>query len=59
MSVKDFVKRRTSRKSWGLMIVCQATGAVAMEVMESYSKDSFLMAFRRAVARNGTPINHF
>ena len=57
MSVKDFVKRRTSRKSWGLMIVCQATGAVAMEVMESYSKDSFLMAFRRAVARNGTPIN--
>jgi len=57
ISVKDFVKKRTSRKSWGLMIVCQAVGAVAMEVMESYSKDSFLMAFRKFIARHGTPAN--
>jgi len=30
---------------------------VAMEVMESYSKDSFLMAFRKFIARHGTPAN--
>ena len=55
--IRDFVKRRTTRKSWGLMVVCQATCAVAMEVLESYSKDSFMMAFRRFIARNGTPTN--
>ena len=57
ITVKCFVKRRTSRKAWGLLFVCQATNAVAMETMESYSMDSFLMSFRRFMARHGAPVS--
>ena len=60
--VKNFVKGKSTksspstRKAWGLMIVCQATSAVAIELLHDYSMDGFLLAFRRFCARHGSPV---
>lgn len=61
--VRNFVKSKSTRsdpatkKVWGLMIVCQATSAVAIEILHDYSLDAFMVAFRRFVARRGHPKN--
>ena len=55
LPIIDAVKRRTSGKSWGIMVVCQATSAVSVELAENYSSDAFLSAFRSHVAKNGIP----
>lgn len=49
------VKRRVTAKGWGIVFVCMTTSAVHLELTESYSTDSFLMAFRRFLAARGTP----
>jgi hypothetical protein len=60
--LKNFVKSKSTkstsstRKAWGLMIVCQATSAVAIEIIHDYSMDGFLLAFRRFCARYGNPV---
>ena len=55
VEIRDAVKKRSKGKVWILVVVCQASGAVTLEVVESYSTDSFLMAFRRFMSRRGTP----
>ena len=61
LTLKDAVKQVATRsgsatgKAWGLMIVCQASSAVAIEIVHDYSMDAFIMAFRRFCARYGTP----
>jgi hypothetical protein len=47
--IKDAVKKRLSGKTWIVVYVCHASGATAMEVMENYSTDSFLIAFRKYI----------
>ena len=53
--IKDAVKKRVSGKTWIVVFVCHASGATAMEVMENYSTDSFLIAFRKYISMNGVP----
>ena len=53
--IKDSVKKRTSGKTWGMLVVCHRTSAVAIEVMEAYSTNAFLLAFRKYIATNGVP----
>ena len=53
--IRDSVKKRTSGKTWGMLVVCHRTSAVAIEVMEAYSTNAFLLAFRKYIATNGVP----
>ena len=59
--LKDAVKQKATRsssatgKAWGLMIVCQSSSAVAIEVLGDYSMDAFMLAFSRFCARYGSP----
>ena len=46
---------RSMLKCWGLLIVCQATGAVHVELTYSYSTDAFLNAWQRFTAVRGVP----
>ena len=55
MIIRDSVKKRTSGKTWGMLFVCYRTSAVAIEVMEAYSTNAFLLAFRKYIATNGVP----
>ena len=49
----DFVKRRTERKLWVLVILCQATRAVWLEPLPDYSTDSVAKAILRLEAAFG------
>ena len=51
----DMVKKRTKLSTWGTMFVCNTTRAVYLDVIESYSTDSFLLAMRRFQYSHGTP----
>jgi len=55
ISVKDFVKKRTSRECWGVIFVCTVTSAIHLEVTEDYSADCFLLAFKKFINLRGTP----
>lgn len=55
ISIRDTVKRRTTRKCWGVLFCCTATSAVHLEVSEDYSCDSFLLCLRRFFNLRGTP----
>ena len=46
---------RGREKRYGLLVTCLATRAVHLEVCQSLSTDSFLMAFRRFISRRGKP----
>ena len=55
VSVVDPVRRRTTRKVWIAVFCCRATGAVDIEIVDSYSTDSFMLAFKIFQNRRGTP----
>ena len=55
LEVRDTVKRRTTRKVWGVLFVCTVIGAIHLEVSEDYSTDSFLQCLRRFISLRGTP----
>jgi transposase InsO family protein len=49
------VNKRTTGKAWGVIFVCTSTSLSHVEVAESYSTESFLMAVRRFMALHGAP----
>jgi len=52
--VDPYNKRKTI-KCWGVVFVCTATSAVHVEVAQSYSTESFLMALRNFMSIRGAP----
>jgi hypothetical protein len=55
LEIRDTVKRRTSRKAWGVLFCCTKTSAIHIEVTEDYSCDSFLLCLRRFINLRGVP----
>lgn len=53
--VKDTVKRRTSKKVWGIVFCCMASRAVHVDLADDQSAESFLQAFSHLVALRGHP----
>lgn len=53
--VKDSVKRRTSKKVWGIVFCCMASRAVHADLTDDQSAESFLQAYSRFVALRGHP----
>ncbi len=52
---QQHVKKRQVGKGWGVVFVCTTTSALNVEVMDTYSTYSFLMALRRFMGIRGTP----
>ncbi|KAJ8016407.1 hypothetical protein DPEC_G00006900 [Dallia pectoralis] len=50
---------RRLEKRWGIIFKCLTTRAVHLDILNNLSTDSFLMAFRRFIARRGTPSEIF
>ncbi len=46
---------RHSEKKWGIIFKCLTTRAVHIDILHSLETDSFLMALRRFMARQGKP----
>ena len=55
ITIKDTVKQRVSKETWGVVFCCMVTSAIHLEVSESYSTDSFLLCLRRFLCLRGTP----
>ncbi|KAK7930869.1 hypothetical protein WMY93_007264 [Mugilogobius chulae] len=46
---------RRHEKRWGILFKCLTTRCIHIDLLTSLDTDSFLMSFRRFVARRGTP----
>ena len=53
--VKVMANKRANMKVWPILFVCQATGAMHMEVMHNYGTDALLLQWDRFVSIRGTP----
>ena len=53
--IRDAVKKRTTMKVWGVIFTCASTGAVYLDVTESYSTDSILQTIEKFVSNRGFP----
>ena len=53
--VKGVVNKRAEMKVWPLLFVCQATGAMHLEVMHNCSTEALLLQWDRFVGIRGTP----
>ena len=53
--VKSMVNKRAKMKVWPLLIICQATGGIHMEIMSNYSTQAFLLSWRHFTALWGRP----
>lgn len=53
--VKSMVNRRAKMKAWPVLFVCQATGALHIEVMHNYGTQAFLLQWGRFSAIRGDP----
>ena len=53
--IKDTVKRRTKTKAYGVLFTCFASRASYVDLVEGYSTQDFLLAFRRFVTIRGYP----
>lgn len=49
----ELARSQRFMKSWGLVVVCNATKAIHLEAVSSYSSKSFIAALTRFVARRG------
>lgn len=54
--VKDDIKRRVSMKVWGVIFCCMASRAIHIDLVNSMSTESFLMAYQRFTAIRGHPL---
>ena len=53
--VRDTVKKRVTKETYGVMFSCMVTSAVHLEASDDYSTDAFLLALRRFMCLRGTP----
>ena len=55
MKVKAMTNKRAQMKVWPIIFVCQATGAIHLEVMHDYGTEAFLLQWRHYTAVRGKP----
>ncbi len=55
VQIKDSVRGRVRRDTYGMLLVCMASTAIHVEVLDDYSAASVLLALRRFMAIRGTP----
>jgi hypothetical protein len=55
LSISGSVNKRSTGKAWGVIFVCTLTSLAHVEIAETYSMESFLMAVRRFMALHGAP----
>ena len=53
--VKDEVKRRVSMKVWGVLFFCMSSRAIHVELANTLSTESFLLAYQRFTSVRGHP----
>ena len=53
--IKDTVKGRTRKKTYGIIINCLATRAVYVDIVDGHDTDSLLITIRRFVSIRGIP----
>ena len=53
--VRDTVKKRVTKETYGVIFTCMVTSAVHLEATDDYSTDAFLLALRRFMSLRGTP----
>ena len=53
--VKDTVKRRTTKKVYGLICNCLLSRAIHLELVEGYDMSNFLLSFKRFISIRGYP----
>ena len=58
IEISNFVRPRTSRKTWAVIITCLNTRACWVYLSESYSTDDLLSVLRKHEARNGSPYQY-
>ena len=59
INVTNFVNRRTSRKTWGVLITCLTTRACQAYLAESYSTEDLICVLKKHEARNGSPTHYY
>ena len=55
ISIRDTVKKRVCKETYGVVFCCMVTSAVHLEVAETYNTDSFIQCLRRFMLLRGTP----
>ena len=53
--VKSMVNKRTTMKAWPIIMVCQATGAVHVQLSHNYGTQAFLLQWEHFIAIRGNP----
>ncbi len=53
LPISGSVNKRSTGKAWGVIFVCTSTSLGHVEIAETYSTESFLMAVRRLMALHG------
>ncbi len=55
LPISGSVNKRSTGKTWAVIFVCTSTSLAHVEIAETYSTESFLMAVRRFMALHGAP----
>jgi hypothetical protein len=53
--ISGSVNKSSTGKAWGVIFVCTSTSLAHVEIAETYSTESFLIAVRRFMALHGAP----
>ena len=55
ITVKAMANKRAHMKTWPVLFVCQATGALHLELMHNYGTEALLLQWARFTSIRGTP----
>ena len=55
ITVKAMANKRAHMKAWPILFICQATGALHMELMHNYGTEALLLQWARFTSIRGTP----